>query len=681
MIGSNGIGKIPYGGDWNPEQWEESEWMKDLELLPEAGIDILTINVFGWAGLQRDDDRWDFAKLDRVMEAATAKGYRICLATGTAAHPAWMARKHPDILRVDIDGRKRKFGARHNSCPSSPTYRAYSVRLAAKLAERYGRLESLVAWHVSNEYYEACWCDACEAGFRRWLERKYGSIENVNRAWNAAFWGHTYYSFEDVVLPSHLSEEWGANRTIFQGMSLDWRRYNSDNILETFKAERDALKAVTPGVPVTTNLMGLYPWLDYRAWAREMDFISWDNYPAPDDPWTVTALRHAAMRGLKDGMPFALMEQTPSVTNWQPYNALKRPGVMRLQSYQAVANGADTVMFFQMRRSRGACEKFHGAVIDHGGHGDTRVFREVARLGRELRALGSKTLGTRAKARCAVMFDWDTWWALMLTAGPTVDLDYPAEIHRYWAAFARANIACDVVFADSSLDGYEIVAAPCAYLMKPGMAGRFEAFTRRGGAFLATVLSGLADESDLVTDTGYPGPLRTLLGVWVEETDALPLSRSNGIQVESGALAGTWETKTLFDVIHLEGAEAVGRWTSEFYAGSPALTRNRFGAGEAWYVGGVVEQALADRLVTELAAARGIAPLIEAVGGVEVTERVGDGNAYLFALNHGSQAAELTLRFPAVNLLDGASYDASADSPAVLRLAPHDVAILERCGP
>lgn len=678
MIDAHNIGKIPYGGDWNPEQWPQSEWRRDLELLPRAGIDILTVNVFGWALLQTDETTYDFSSLDRIVEAAAAAGMKLCLATGTAAHPAWMARKYPDILRVDTDGRKRKFGGRHNSCPSSPTYRTHSVALATRLAERYGKLENLVAWHVSNEYSDACWCERCEDKFREWLKAKYGSIEAVNRAWNAAFWGHTFYDFDDIVAPSRLTEEWGNSRTVFQGMSIDWRRFNSDNILATFVAERDALRAITPDVPVTTNLMGFYPWLDYHKWAKELDFVSWDNYPSPGDPWTVTALRHAAMRGLKDGKPFALMEQTPSVTNWQPYNALKRPGVMRLLSWQAVANGADTVMFFQMRRSRGACEKFHGAVIDHDGTGDTRVFREVGELGKELAVLGGATLGARTPAKVAVLFDWDNWWGLSLTAGPTVDLDYPSEIHRYWGALARAGIPCEALSPDSPLDGYDLAIAPCLYMVKPGVAERLEAFVARGGIFVTTVMAGLVDESDLVTGDGYPGKLRKLLGIRVEETDALPREMTNGIRVTEGPFAGEWKAETLFDIIRCEGAECLGRWTREFYSGEAALTRNRFGKGEAWYIGSLVDPAFLDRLLPALAASRGIYPPITPVQGVEITARTRDDAEFVFALNHGDATAELELRFTAKDMLNGMVYAASPEKPATLELKPKEVAILRR---
>jgi beta-galactosidase len=306
-----------------------------------------------------------------------------------------MAKKYPDILRTEFSGMKRKFGGRHNSCPNSPTYQRFSVALAKELALRYRGYENIVAWHISNEYGGECYCENCEKAFRIWLKKRYKTLEELNRVWNTSFWGHTFYDWEEVVLPNSLSEHFAYERTMFQGISLDYRRFNSDSMLENYKAEVEAIKAITPDIPVTTNLMGFYKLLDYQKWAKHMDFVSWDNYPASGDPASKLALSHDLMRGLKGGLPFVLMEQTPSVTNWQAYNTLKRPNVMRLWSYQAVAHGADAVMFFQMRRSIGACEEYHGAVIDHVGNENTRVFREVTALGEELQNIGDKILGAR----------------------------------------------------------------------------------------------------------------------------------------------------------------------------------------------------------------------------------------------------------------------------------------------
>ena len=399
--------KIAYGGDYNPEQWPEDTWEEDMRLLKLAHIDTLTLNVFSWAALQPSEEEYRFEKLDKIMELAKKHDMKVCLATSTGAHPAWMARKYPEILRTDITGRKHKFGARHNSCPNSFVYRKYSVRLAEKLAERYQDYNNIVAWHISNEYGGECYCENCEKAFRVWLKKRYGNLEELNRAWNTSFWGHTMYDWEDIVLPDQRTEHISEEQTVAQTISIDYRRFNSDSIMECFQMEYEAVKKYTPDIPVTTNLMGAFKPLDYHKWGKYMDFISWDNYPSNEDSISKTALNHDLMRGVGGGKPFILMEQTPSQQNWQPFNALKRPGVMRLWSYQAVAHGSDAVMFFQMKRSIGSCEKYHGAVISHAGHEHTRVFREVTELGAELEKLGDEILGSVGTAQVALMFDWE----------------------------------------------------------------------------------------------------------------------------------------------------------------------------------------------------------------------------------------------------------------------------------
>lgn len=251
--------KIWYGGDYNPEQWGPEIWQEDERMFKLAGIDVATVNVFSWAMLQPDEDTYDFSFLDETIDRLYKSGVHVCLATSTGAHPAWMARKYPDVLRVDVQGRKRRFGGRHNSCPNSPAYRKYSEKLAGLLAERYKDHPGLLIWHVSNEYGGYCYCDNCAAAFRTWLKERYGTLDEVNRAWNTRFWGHTFYDWEDIVVPNELSEEWNGNRTNFQGISLDYRRFQSQSLLDCYKLEYEAIKKHTPHIPVTTNLMGFYP--------------------------------------------------------------------------------------------------------------------------------------------------------------------------------------------------------------------------------------------------------------------------------------------------------------------------------------------------------------------------------------------------------------------------------------
>ena len=492
-----GLNKIPYGGDWNPEQWDKSVWEDAIAKFLEAGIDFLSINIFAWTRIQPTEDTFNFAVLDEIISLLEKNNLKVCLATSTAAHPAWMATKYPDILRVDFQGRKRKFGDRHNSCPSSPAYRRFAPAIATALAKRYKDSPALKLWHISNEFGGACYCENCEKSFRVWLERRYLTLEALNTAWNASFWNQTITAWHEIVVPNQLSVQWSERGTAMQGLVLDFMRFNSDNLLDAYSLEYDAIRRVIPDAKITTNLMGAYRPLDYRSLAKRLDVIAWDSYPTPSDSVAITAMKHDLMRGLKHGEPFFLMEQTPSQTNWQQYNALKRPGVMRLQSWQAVAHGADAVMFFQMRRSIGAGEKFHGAVIEHSGRSDTRVFQEVAAFGAELKQLGDAILGSRIQARAAIWFDWESWWASENSLGPSAALNYVNEVAKYHAGFHQANMSVDMIGADTNLEHYKILVAPVMYLLKPGVADKVTAWVEAGGTLVTSFMSGVADSSDL----------------------------------------------------------------------------------------------------------------------------------------------------------------------------------------
>lgn len=674
--------KILYGGDYNPEQWPREIWDEDMRLFQLAGVDVATINVFSWARNQPDETTYELEWLDDVMDMLHTHGVHACLATGTAAHPAWMATKYPDVLTVDSAGRKRKFGRRHNSCPNSPTYRKYAVQMARTLAERYKKHPALLMWHVNNEYGWPCYCDECEKAFRIWLAEKYGTLQELNRAWYTSFWGHTFYDWNEIVLPNQLSEELGGagfNKSAFQGISLDYDRFLSDSILECYKLERDAIRAVIPDAMITTNFQGngTYRLLDYFKWAKEMDIIALDCYPSNDTPMSRIAMRHDLMRGLKDGAPYLLMEQSPSVLNWKDVNPLKRPGVMRLWSYQAVARGAESVMFFQMRRSVGAFEQFHGAVIDHVGHEHTRVFKEFTALGQELEQLGDTLLDARTNAKVAILFDWDNWWALEHSSGPSAYLKYVEQVDKYYEVFYHQNIQVDMIGTDTALDGYDLVIAPVLYMVKPGYASKLEAFVAGGGTLITTFFSGIVDEHCLVTLGGYPGEMRKLLGIWVEEIDALYKDQNNSIVMTGEhsdlGMQGSYTSQLLCDLLHVEGAEVEAVYGSEFYAGMPALTRNRYGAGEAWYIASDPDEAFLTQFLARIAVRKGIEPLLDTPRDVEVTARVKGERQFLFILNHNEQTETIQLGAePYRELLSGQTLSGA------IQLKANDVLILEK---
>ena len=542
--------RILYGGDYNPNQWPKDIWQEDMRIFKDAHINTATINVFSWAKIQPSEHEYYFDELDEIVDMLSKENYDIVFATSTAALPGWMVRKYPEVMFTDYEGRQHKFGGRHNACPNSFVFKHYARELAYKLAERYADNPHVTCWHVSNEYGNGCFCENCQKAFRVWLKDKYKTIDALNRAWNMEFWGHTVYDWDDVVPPNALSDGIGSEKTAFAGISIDYRRFYSDSQLACFKMERDAIRSVKPDAFVTTNLMGTFKGLDYFKWAKEMDVVSWDNYPSYDTPWSSIAMTHDLMRGLKDE-PFMLMEQTPSQQNWQKYNSLKRPGQMRAQSYQTLAHGADTIQFFQLRRSVGGCEKFHGAVIAHAGSENTRVFREVAQLGAELESFGDRTLGSRNEAEVGLIFDWDNYWALEYTSGPSEDLKYVDQIHQYYQYFYKKNIGVDMIPVDADFSKYKIVVAPVLYMVKDGMKEALENFVKNGGILITTFMSGIVGQSDNVYLGGYPGPLREMAGVWVEEIDALAPEQKNKAKFADGSTAACG---LLCDLMHLEGA-------------------------------------------------------------------------------------------------------------------------------
>jgi len=656
---------IWHGGDYNPEQWPPATWQDDMALMQASHYTIATVGVFSWVSLQPSEDTFTFEWLDTVLDQLHAAGRIVCLATPTAAQPAWMSQAYPDVLRSDRTGRRNHHGQRVNYCPNSPNYRRFAVQIATKLAERYGSHPALVIWHISNEYGGICMCETCAEAFRTWLKKRYSSLDELNQRWWTPFWSHTYTDWSQIEPPYDNGER------LTHALTLDYQRFQSDSMLECYKLERDAIRAITPDIPITTNMMGTYPHLDYRAWAPEIDVISWDCYPWPSaDPGDIAFL-HDLNRGLKDGQPFMLMEQTPSSQNWQPVNALKRPGVLRLWSYLAVAHGADTVMYFQWRRGRGGCEKFHGAVVEHSGRSDTRVFREVTQLGAELASLGATTLGATTPARVAVLFDWNNWWAIDSAVGPIKQKEYVATVRKHYRALWRRNIPVDIVFSDSDLSNYDIVVAPMLHMVKADLPAQLEALVQRGGSFVTTYFSGVVDETDRAFE-GYPGPLSKLLGIWVEEIDALYEGQTNQIVMADGS--GSYSCGRLCDIIHAEGAEVLATYGQDFYANTPVLTANRYGAGRAYYIASDPEERFLDTFYADLLKQHGINALLEAPAGVEVALRETDERRLLFVLNHRAELQR-------VQLPEGQHYTELLSGSTVsgtLELAAYDVRILSQ---
>ena len=629
--------RIYYGGDYNPDQWGDAVIDEDMRLFQKAGINLLTLPVFSWARLEPDEGVYCFDWLDRIIDKIWEHGIYVCLATPTTAQPAWLSTRYPEVLPVDIAGRRRTHGMRVFFCVNSLKYRERAAAIAAEMAIRYAHHPALAMWHVSNEYGTYCYCPNCQAKFRVWLKRRYGTVEELNNRWHTTFWGRIVSDFEEVTLPTELNDDYRFNPAI----QLDYMRFVTDSTAECFVNEYQVLKSYNPDIPIQTNMSGYIKKLDQFTLTKNLDIVGWDNYPWPDDPPYFVAMKHDIMRGLKGGQSFILTEQSPNQQNWQPYNLLKRPGEVRRLSYQAMAHGADTCLFFQMRQSIGGQEKFHGAIISHNGRDDTRVFRESMELGKELAAIGDAFLEGRTPAKVGMLFDWNNWWALELASGPSRDMDYLKTFSLYYKTMYSQNIAVDVLRFGADLTGYEIIVAPMLYMTKEGVAEQLTEFVEKGGTVVTTVMSGLADENDRCIFGAYPGKLKEMLGIWVEETDALRPYEKNVMKLTDSLVLPEkeYECGFLCDIIHAEDAQVLAAYGEDFYAGSPCVTVNEYGQGKAYYIGTQPEQDFLEELMKVIVKDSGIKPLYPAEAGMELTRRVSEKGDVVFAINHNKHAS------------------------------------------
>jgi beta-galactosidase len=653
---------IYYGADYNPDQWPEEVWAEDVRLMRVAGVNLVSVGIFSWSRLEPTQGHFDFGWLDRVLDMLHEGGVQADLATATASPPPWLPHAHPEMLPVRADGVKLWHGARQHYCPSSPVYRDAARRLVEEMAARYGKHPALAMWHVGNEYgchVPACWCDVSAEDFRRWLRERYGSVDGLNDAWGTSFWSQRYSAWEEIV-PPRTTPTWPN-----PSQQLDFMRFSSDALLACYEVEREVLKRVTPDVPVTTNFMSFFKPLDYWKWAGREDVVSNDSYPDPTDERAGmrAAMAGDLMRSLGRGRPWILMEQTPLRVNWRDVNVAKPPGQMRLWSLQAVARGADGVMFFQWRQSRAGAEKHHSAMVGHGPVEESPVWKDVVNAGRELSGL-DEVVGSESRAEAAMLIDWESWWALELPSKPSNRVRQVEQNEAYYQPLHDANILVDFAHpGDQDLSRYRLVLAPNLYLVSDESASRIEEFVRGGGTLVMSFFSGIVDAAEHIRLGGYPQPFRRLLGMQVIDFHPLAADESIDLRFSDGAL-GRCEIWT--EDIKTEGAEVLAT-----YDGRPAVTRHRFGKGTAFYLGTQPDAGSMARILEQACDVAGVQATADMPPGVEATRRSGGGKSFLFVLNHRDVGVDVPVKEAGVNLVDGSSVHRG-----LLHVGPRGVAVI-----
>jgi len=654
--------RLLHGGDYNPDQWLQypDRLADDIAFMKKVYANAFSVGIFAWAALEPEEGVFKFEWLDKIIDDIHSNGGKVVLATPSAARPAWLSQKYPEILRTNNRGEKMRQGGRHNHCFSSPVYRQKIGIINRKLAERYKSHPAILMWHVSNEYSGECHCHYCRENFRKWIQKKYVTLDALNHAYWSAFWSHTYTCFSQVEPPSPIGESG------IHGLNLDWKRFVTHQTIDFYRHEIVPLREITPDIPITTNFMAdmvsphPFDGLDYAPFAKEVDMITWDAYPAWHNDYETTEFLASKLAFMNDyfrtlkNQPFLILECTPSMVNWQPVNRSKRPGMHMLSSMAKLAHGSDSIMYFQWRKSRGSSEKFHGAVVDHDNSVDNRVFRDVQAVGEMLEKV-SEIKNSDTPAKVAVLYDVETQWALADIEGfSRQSRKYPQTVHAHYKAFWDANIPVDVVTKDKDLRKYALVIAPMLYMVGDALANGLKEYVRNGGRLVSTYISGIADETDLVHEGSFHPMLREIFGITIRETDTLYPSQRNSLV--GFAADKIYEAFDYCAVIENQGAEVLATYGSDFYKGTPAVTVNAYGSGKAYFVGTRTSsnflQCFYHRLLTtDLSLCSVNAPPVKAQAGVSVQTRASDTASYYFVMNFTEEEKTVTLELDMVDII------------------------------
>ena len=641
--------RIWYGGDYNPDQWPEEVWDDDVRLMKKAGVNLVSVGIFSWAKIETSEGVYDFDWLDRIINKLGEAGIAVDLASATASPPMWLTQAHPEVLWKDYRGDVCQPGARQHWRPTSPVFREYALKLCRAMAEHYKGNPYVVAWHVSNEY--GChnrfdYSEDAERAFRKWCEERYGTIDAVNDAWGTAFWAQRMNDFTEIVPPRFI----GDGNFMNPGKLLDFKRFSSDALKAFYVAERDALAEITPDLPLTTNFMvsAAGSVLDYDDWGREVDFVSNDHYFIPGEAHLdELAFSASLVDGIARKDPWFLMEHSTSAVNWRPVNYRKEPGQLVRDSLAHVAMGADAVCYFQWRQSKAGAEKFHSAMVPHAGE-DSAVFRDVCELGADLNTLADNgLLGTKlAKSKVAVVFDYESEWASEHTATPTQKVHHVDEPLQWFRALADQGVTADVVPVRGAWDDYEMVVLPSVYLLSEETTRRVRDYVVGGGRLVVTYYTGISDEKDHVWLGGYPGSIRDVVGVRVEEfmpmgddftgvPDRLELSNGAVAHDIADVIGSVDESATVLETFKDDP------WTG--MDGAPAIVAHTFGEGRSVYVGARLGRDGIALSLPEILDSLGMAEAGGNDGRVLHVEREGaDGSRFVFSFNRTHE----TVRVP-----------------------------------
>ncbi len=648
-----------FGVDYYPEHWPKERWETDAKMMKEANMNVVRLAEFAWSKLEPKKGEYDFSWLDEAIETLTRYDIKVVLGTPTATPPKWLMDLNPEIYPVDLYGLQKGFGTRRHYCSVNSTYRELSRVITRKMAEHYKDNENIIGWQTDNEFDASCFCDHCKKGFQDWVRNKYGTIQALNEEWGTVFWSQTYNDFDEVVIPRYSSSDGftqsgegsNLNRPPFNhnpGLLLDYYRFKSDAVVVFQKIQIEEIRKLST-LPITHNFMGHFSELDYFDLGKDLDFISWDCYP--NNMWgksnyTQVSMAHDLMRGIKN-KNFWMMEQQSGPCGWQAMGDTPEPGQIRLWTYQALAHGAEAMIYFRWRPALFGTEQYWHGILDHDGQGRRR-YHEVAKIGEELKSLEDLFVDTKNINEVAIIKSYDNFWSHRIQPHNS-KFDYNELLNEYYTALNKNNITADVTSVDVDFTKYKLVLMPAFNLMTEDIKTKCEDYVKRGGNLLITFRSGTRNWNNSMSTITNPGYFKELAGIELEEYDSINFGRS--VEVSGEAFKGL--AKTWCDVIKSNGAQVLATYNSHYYRGKPAVTVNQYGKGQVYYVGCDLDDAALSDFIKSITEDMLITTLQSNSEGIEIVRKEKEGKIFTLLMNHNNYSIKINIEGSFINILTG----------------------------